>query len=176
VVGLTANPSVVTEELLLYVHATINPYFQHAEQARKKRLSALGHAKVEDVDAEEGDEEAIPGYLNDESDDDDEVKPLYATSADDSEDVSKFKPVSWVLDADTLAGQRSAYELKKRQREELVKVEDGQNAPKLTGHARHDRKRKLGITGLFADPAVHAAVKFGLELLHSHLKKAKLDR
>ena len=174
VVGLTANPSVETEELLLYIHATINPYFEHARNARKKSLSALG--KI-DANGSEDEGEAIPGYMEDDDEnDEDEIKPLYAKAVDDDENVEQYKPVLWAVDSATLAGQRSAYDMKKRQREELLKVEDGQNAPKLTGHGRHDRKRKLGISGMFADPAVHAAVKFGLDMLLAHLRKAKLDK
>lgn len=53
-------------------------------------------------------------------------------------------------------------------------MRDGRNAPKLTGHGRHQSQQKTGQGGMFGDPVALAAGVLGLRLLHSFLRRTGL--
>lgn len=52
-----------------------------------------------------------------------------------------------------------------------LRVLDGKNAPKLSGHGRHHNKQLRAKGGMFGDPAALAAVSLGLRLMHAFLKR-----
>jgi hypothetical protein len=63
----------------------------------------------------------------------------------------------------------SVYEIKVKDKLELKNVQDGANAPKLTGSHLNDSLKSKGKD--LNSPATSCVVSLGLGLLHPHLKK-----
>lgn len=151
--GISQNSSCTTEEMLPFVHATIAPF-------------VLKTPKININADHESDEEEIRGL---------EVSRTLPRRLKQklTEDTTEVKKVfEWTPSTlKTAVDNKTAYDMKLKEKREMRKVLDGVNAPKLTGSSRYDNLRSKG--GDINDPSVSCAVSFALTLLHSHLRKTK---
>lgn len=153
IIGITQNTSASSEEVLPFAYATVSPFiFVEAEDP--------------------GDDEDL-----DDSDDED-LKDLEVSKTQSSQRKNNSKEhnktVRKVFDwapsqLKNAKDSASAYEMKIKNKLELRQVQDGANAPKLTGSRRYDSLKSKGKD--LNSPATSCAVSLGLGLLHSHLKK-----
>jgi hypothetical protein len=202
--GLSRNPSVEARELLLYLHATLQPfvaaitrdfdqYRQTLGQINKPVASGKRKKNGEPEDEEADDfaalDEDLPSYLREESSDEDE-RALYSQKRSKGPDVSGMRAVSWLpSDRSALLEQRAVVEERNRAQQERYKVQDGASAPKLSGHNRYKRTTQglnnknnkgsgislAGNVGGASDPSALAAIRFCLTLFNSCLRHDKLD-
>lgn len=155
VVGLSHNPSVGYKELFPFVHATIQPF--------------IGSQLISSV------------YDDDDDDDetDDTLKisgSLRGTKSKGAKSKKSGKVTDWRPSTlSTPLSSKAAIDLQRKERNQLRTVVDGASAPKLTGSARHGSLDANDIQSL-NDPATISAVVFGLNLLHSSLKKLNLKQ
>ncbi len=146
VIGLSHNPSVGMEELFPFVYATIQPFID------SQTISAV-------LDDEEGETE---GSLH--------VSGSQQRNKEHSKKNSG-KVVEWRPSTLKHAqSSKAAIDTQHKEQQHLRTVKDGASAPKLTGSARHDILNVSSSRGL-DDPATINAVVFGLNLLHTCLKK-----
>ena len=155
-IGISQNTSTTTIELLPFVFATVSPFIVNTSENSRD-------------DSDVSDDDTGHGL---------EITRTKGKSDKNSNDVlSQKKQAKSVFEwaPSQLKGaksSKSAYEMKLEQKSELKKVQDGVNAPKLTGTSRNEAL-KSNLRD-FNDPATSSAVSFALTLLHSHFKKAKL--
>jgi hypothetical protein len=154
-IGLSHNTSVTSEELLPFVYATVQPFVGAAAV-----LSVLDRT---DDDASDDDEGMRPIKISGSK-----TKQLEATST--SGKVVEWRPST----LKTSKTSKDALDGKSKAHHELLKVQDGASAPKLTGSSRHAPMKVSSTPGL-NDPASVSAVVFGLNLLSACLKKMKLN-
>jgi len=181
-IGLSRNPTVNSQELLLYLHATLNPFVTLIIKEHDNRKRALGRIltkRTDDDEAFENDEDIdgeLPSYLREDSSDE-ETAALYSKKKKRRGDnVTGFKASTWLPAEQHLKNQRSIIEERNREIQERVKVQDGASAPKLTGTNRHKESASRSSSGQGdMDPAHIAAVRFCLFILNSALNKNKLD-
>eukprot|EP00934_Nitzschia_sp_Nitz4_P007735 Nitzschia sp. Nitz4//scaffold189_size62959//48159//57102//NITZ4_006317-RA/size62959-snap-gene-0.12-mRNA-1//-1//CDS//3329539923//7725//frame0 len=151
VIGLANNPSVGATELFKFVYATIHPFID----------SQLEASVVDSDDEEEDDDDAI------------KISGSRAVSIPKRSSakgkVTEWRPSS-LKGADSA---KAALAKQKHDRKELRRVLDGASAPKLTGTSRHAVFDVDSVKGI-NDPATTSAVVFGLNLLHTCLKKMEL--
>jgi len=152
--GLSRNGSVRATDCLRFVHDTIAPF-----------LASDPNFAPDGDGGSDSEEELTPI----------EVTRTSSTSKKKREDAGKAAPqiAVWLPSLHEVHDKKSAAETKKRRAAELHKVLDGASAPKLTGRSRHGAAsaKRAGLS----DPSVACGVAFGLSLLHSLLKKSKLD-
>ena len=153
VLGISQNTSATSEEMLPFVYATISPFI-------------LDHVKESDTETDFYDS------------DDDEARKLEVSKSrraikKENEGARKTgmrKVFNWApSQLKDAKDSKSAHEMKLLQKQELRKVEDGVNAPKLTGSMRCNSLKSEGSD--LNSPATSTALSFGLSLLHSHLKR-----
>ena len=70
--GLSKNPSIVSQELLLYVYSTLQPFVQSLTRSQKEKRSMEGRLESF-VDEVHEDTAELPSYLNEEESSDDEL-------------------------------------------------------------------------------------------------------
>lgn len=186
-IGLTMNPSIIAEELLLYLHATLHPFVITIIKQNKRHQQAMGYLKVTgslpsneifDINDEDIDEDIyndLPSYLQEESSDEDE-KALYSKKTSKksrkNNDVVGFKPSTWLPnDSKYLSTQKSVVQARDSENKALYLVQDGASAPRLTGNNRSIQSSKSTTQECIIDPATIEAVKFCLLLFHSSIKK-----
>lgn len=200
--GLSKNPSVEAKELLLYLHATLQPFVAalvrdfdkyRETMGRLKQVNGgnNGKRKQQDDAWEEfaGLDEDLPSYLREESSDEDE-KALYSKKKSRHDDVTGFRAATWLpSDRSALLEQRAVVEQRNREAAERNRVQDGASAPKLTGRNRYNRTNASGSGksgkgsgiamsgsgGAATDPASLSAIRFCLTLFNSCLRQDKLD-
>ncbi len=153
--GISHNASTATEELLPFVYVTVFPFVSNA-------------TKSDEDDSDISDDEAGHGL---------EISKTKKSSEKWNESKSQKQKAKHVFEwAPSMLNKpkssKSAYDMKVEQKADLKRVQDGVNAPKLTGSSRNEAL-KSNASG-FNDPATSSAVSFTLTLLNSHLKKAKL--
>jgi U3 small nucleolar RNA-associated protein 20 len=153
IIGITQNSSAISEEVLPFAYATVSPFI-------------FVEAKTPDNDEDIDDS------------DDEDMKNLEVSKSNSSQrkvgikEHSKAvrKVFNWApSQLKNAKDGASAYEIKIKDKLELRKVQDGANAPKLTGSHRYDSLKSKGKD--LNSPATSCAVSLGLGLLHSHLKK-----
>lgn len=148
--GLSHNPSLEYEELFPFVYATIQPFVD------SQLISAVFDEDEDDADG---------GLLISGS-----QKQSTKHGNHKSGKVVEWRPST----LKHVQSSKAAVEAQQKERQELRRVKDGANAPKLTGSARHGN---LNVSTLHSldDPATVSAVIFGLNLLHACLKKLNFD-
>jgi hypothetical protein len=182
--GLSHNPSVTSQELLLYLHATLQPFVVTIIQEHQNRKKALGKLlRPDDKDGESDDEgldDELPSYLREESSDEDEFA-LYSKKKKSKrkDNVTGYRASIWLpSEHKGLNNQRSVIDKRDQERYLRDKVFDGASAPKLTGFNRYRRGREFGGSSsgtADADPAAVAAVKFCLSIFNASLKQNRLN-
>ncbi len=161
VVGLSQNPTITTVELMPFVHAVVAPFLIGDEQLNEFSDSSEEYSEAED------------------SEEDSEQPIMVSRSGDNKPQIRHMqrpKPVTQWHPSSVMAPTncKSALTLSKMQKRDMQKVLDGDSAPKLTGKARHGYLEQLVVNNL-SDPSKVCGVLFGLSLLHSCLKKSKVD-
>jgi len=74
---------------------------------------------------------------------------------------------------DCVLDSREAFSVKERNAKNALRVRNGNSAPKLTGNNRYGA---IAISSIdLNDPTQASVVVFGVKLLHSSLKRSKLD-
>ena len=74
---------------------------------------------------------------------------------------------------DCVLDSKEAFSVKERNAKNALRVQDGNSAPKLTGNNRYCA---IAISSIdLNDPTQASVVVFGVKLLHSSLKRSKLD-
>jgi U3 small nucleolar RNA-associated protein 20 len=154
VIGISQNSSVSPDEMFPFVYSTLSPYISSGKDL-----------------PEDGD-------MTDESDNED-TKDLEVSRTNSlskkitsrkENKSSVLKVFNWAPSQLKIAkDNQDAYQKKLKEKLEQRKVQDGANAPKLTGSSRYDILRSKGKD--LNSPAISCAISFGLGLLHSHLKK-----
>jgi len=162
VVGLSNNSSVVFEELLPFVYATVSPFL-------------ISDEKLADSDS-------------DSNDSDDENLPKIEVSKTNSKKIQDYKSTEQILtrkmqlsnpvyewnpsSLKNPTDSKKAHEIQTNEKLQQTRVQGGENALTLTV-SRHTRM-KSSSKGL-NDPVQVSAVTFGLSLLHSFLKRSKIQ-
>ena len=184
--GLSKNPSIVASELLLYLHATLQPFIAAIIRDYEQHKRSLGMLNssiaVEDVnlcDADDGFLDDLPSYLKEESSDEEDAA-LYSKKKSKGDNVTGHKANTWLpMERRSLTDQKSVIEQRNKEIKERDQVLDGASAPKLTGSSRHrtikSKSSSSATAGGGSDPAAIVAVKFCLTLFLSAIKKNQLD-
>mmetsp|Transcript_26337 Transcript_26337/g.37753 ORF Transcript_26337/g.37753 Transcript_26337/m.37753 type:complete len:962 (-) Transcript_26337:142-3027(-) len=177
VVGLSQNPTVSAVELMPFVHATVAPFL-------------LGSGLLSDYSEINACSDGESSYAED-SDYDETEEPITVSGTGERgmllkhtnqtlsrEQLQKRRPTDvaqWHPSTlNTPVDSKSARALNAKQNRAMQQVLDGENAPKLTGKARHGLLEKIVAENL-NDPSKACGVIFGLSLLHSCLKKSKVN-
>ncbi|KAG7361182.1 DRIM down-regulated in metastasis family protein [Nitzschia inconspicua] len=157
VVGLSNNKSVKGEELLPFVHATILPFIsQDAIDSVKDGTELANHI-------EEDDENAVNISISGSRT---SLRRTKVAAENKSGSVVEWRPST----LKTSESEKSAKGIKKHAQQNLRSVQDGYNAPKLTGSSRHGPVQLFGSEAV-NEPAATSAVIFGLNLLSASQKK-----
>ena len=91
-----------------------------------------------------------------------------------SKNIFKSSVSSWLPSTnDCVLDSTEAFSVKERNAKNALRVQDGNSAPKLTGNNRYGASAISSINS--NDPTQASVVVFGLKLLHSSLKRSKLD-
>jgi U3 small nucleolar RNA-associated protein 20 len=183
-IGLSLNPSISAEEMLIYLHATLHPFVIKIVKENERHKQAMGliskQGAVAGTNDQQDDEDdmldSLPSYLKDE-DSDEEEQALYSQKKKSKGiSIKDQKPSTWLpFELQHLKDQRAVIEARNQENRALHKVQDGASAPKLTGNARHDlsgsKKRSRASGNDVMDAATIEAVKFCLTLFHLAIKK-----
>lgn len=155
-IGVSQNTSTTTEEMLPFVYATVFPFISNGTE--------------NDGDSTDiSDDEDMHGLeISKTSANSQRRKETTNAKSQTAKSVFEWAPSQ----SKGAKSSKCAYDMKMEQKAELRKVQDGVNAPKLTGTSRYEALKSS--TRDFNDPATSSAVSFALSLLHTHLKKAKL--
>eukprot|EP01041_Mallomonas_annulata_P001346 gene1346-2596_t len=200
--GLSKNESLTALELLLYLHATLQPFVttiirnhKHNREIRgklfsKKTTKKSNSSSNNSMDINDEDDEILaadlPSYFRGDESDEEELA-LYSTKRLKTNDdgISTSKPITWLpSDRRFNDGQRAAVEEREREKRERIEVQDGFSAPKLTGFNRHSKAISTTGTGTMnantdsmtsTDPATLTAVRFCLSLLNSSIRQNRLN-
>lgn len=161
VTGVARNPTVTLEEALPFVHATAAPFV--------------------------GDENVITSFTTEDNDDmsSDDDEPHKALSVSGSTRMSlesQGSTVATITSGKVTDWRPSAFKAPKstkaaaaanhKEARDLIQLQDGAAAPKLTGSSRF--RAVLATTSQINEPSNIGAVVFSLRLLYSVLKKKKL--
>ena len=158
VIGLSNNKSVRAEELFPFVYATISPFIQAQAIA-----SVLENGSDEDSsDEEDGIGIKISGRKKSKSKD---KKPTEKNTAV----CAVWLPATM----QSSSSRKTAVGIQHGERQKLRKVEDGANAPKLTGSSRHGQFESFKSNAI-NEPASEVAVWFSLRLMSSCTKKSDI--
>jgi len=162
-VGFSTNPSAKYDEVLPFVFATVAPFIDG-------NVNRIGD---QDADLENSDDEVEAPIQVSKSN-----RPNGAggdLKKAKSEVIKAVAVATWTpVNLGAAENQKSALDMKKKQKKALHKVTDGATAPKLTGSARHSPLKSSKAKSL-NNPANACAVSFGLTLLNSSLKRSRLD-
>ena len=162
-VGFSSNSSSNYDEVLPFVYATVAPFVH-------------GKAKTsdEDADLENSDDEVEAPIQVSKSNRSESERGDQGRNKGDEKNVALAVSTWTASNLGAAESQKSAFDMKKKQKKALHKVTDGAAAPKLTGSRRHT-PLKFGPKATLNNPANACAVSFGLTLLNSSLKRLKLD-
>jgi len=164
VAGLSVNPSLKAEEVLLYVYGLISPFVLSEDEDEEESGGLDGQEPEAEASESEVDEE-----------DDLQVIGKAAVKATEAPKPDLHRPKkevpSWLPVDGTLKLAVEAKQVQRMAAREEIRVLDGKNAPKLTGWGRHGTKARRAEGGMFGSPAALAAGVLGLRLLHSYLKR-----
>lgn len=184
--GLSKNASIRDKELLLYVHATLQPFVTQMLGEYRRYREALGKlvaptkkgkAAVSGVDDESDFEVDLPSYLREEESDDEEKFAFMREEGrkpkdDDPDAINKQRAATWLpTDARSLKDQRAVVEARNQEQRDRVRVQDGASAPKLTGRNRYDLAHRKGKNAAGISKVTLVAIKFCLSLMQSSLKR-----
>jgi len=161
--GFSHNTSATYKEVLPFVFGTVSPFVY----GNSSSLSKDG-----DDDLENSDDEMETPIIVSKS----KSKNRADAKSSQGKKIAKTVAVStWIPSVlGTAADQKSAFDMKKKQKTELHKVSDGVAAPKLTGSSRHSPMTP-STSRTLNNPSNSCAVNFGLVLLYSCLKRLKFD-
>ena len=157
VIGISHNPSAEARELMSFIYGCIAP-FMGVENQHEQDFSS------DDEDDSENEEENF----------------IKVSGKDHNLEQGKPKQkstavVNWVPSSlQSAPDKKTAQSMKKLEKKDLHRVQDGANAPKLTGKSRYGATKAVASKSL-NDPAKASGVIFGLSLLHSCMKRTKLD-
>lgn len=188
--GLAKNASIVDKELLLYVHATLQPFVAQMLAEYRRYRDALGKLQV---NKKQKQLQQSNGALSDDSDFEIDL-PSYLRAADednggeedegvfdfmkkkrrrDAEDtIDQQKAPAWLpTDARSLKTQRAVIEERNQMQKEQFRTQDGASAPKLTGRNRYDLAHRRGKNAAGISKVTLIAIKFCLTLMLSTLKR-----
>lgn len=176
--GLAHNTSVLDKELLLYVHATLQPFVTQMLTDYRRYREAMGKLQTTGgtkmaVDEDSDFEVDLPSYLRAEESDDEETFEFMKKKRfnEDEDGVDKQRAALWLpTDARSLKEQRAVVMERKRVQQEQFRVQDGAAAPKLTGRNRYDLQHRRGRTATGIAKTTLIAIRFCLTVLHSSLK------
>lgn len=193
--GLSKNSSLVDSELLLYLHATLEPFVAAIirEYEQHKRSLGMLNTTIRQESSNNGliaggcgigGESAesfaddLPSYLREESSDEEEAA-LYSKPKQTKNDVTGYRANTWLPSDQRSHDQKAAIEERNREKRERDQVLDGASAPKLTGHNRHKAAKSKSsgnsAVGGGSDPAAIVAVRFCLTLFIGAIKKNQLN-
>lgn len=184
--GLAKNSSILPQELLLYLHATLQPFIisiirdlKEQKRLRGKIVSndETGSSAVDDFEFEIN--SRLPSYFMEDISDDEDFgvvtqASVHKKAKTDTNGVHTFRPSVWLpFESRHSKNQGKAVADRVVEQQATVQVLDGAHAPKRTGYGAKNvkkRGREKGVTSS-SDPAVLAAVKFCLTLLSSSIKR-----
>ena len=158
VIGISHNQSAEVHNLMPFIHGCVAPFIVKEDKYTQDYCSS------------------------DESDVENEIKKISISGGRNDRDtkvesktfgasiVAQWTPSS----LNTASDKKSAQFYKKKQKQELHRVQDGANAPKLTGKGRYGPTTSVSSRS-FTDPAKSSGVIFGLSLLNSCLKRMKFN-
>jgi hypothetical protein len=215
-IGLSRNPSLDVKELLLYIHASLQPFVtlmlqQHRKykqsigkivkqvtmtpaEAVEERKKAKKRKKMEEngqtppaaannnnnafADENTSDMELIlPSYLREESSDEDErfsfTRSANTKKSSAKNEIQNYQAATWLPKdiANHRTEQKAIIEERNRQQQELIRVQDGHSAPKLTGRNRYDLQKRSKGKNNGIEKSTLIAIKYCLTLLATCLKK-----
>lgn len=185
--GIANNKSVSAQELLLYIHATLEPFVDLMLQENSNRKVALGRItrggdasadQMEDADDDPYDE--LPSYMREESSDDELLTNKFKNDKKGKpsrhDNVTGYRANTWLPgERNRLTDQRRVLEEQKKEREARDTVLDGASAPRLTGYNRHKSNKAGKAAGAAdTDPCHVAAVKYALVLFNSVMKNSNI--
>jgi U3 small nucleolar RNA-associated protein 20 len=156
--GLARNPSVNADEVFPFVYTTVEPFVS------KQEMESIMDKTV-DVDDSDDDDPLDPISVSG------GVKAAAGENGDDTKEgvvgsVTEWRPST----LKSVKTSKAAHAARKKAERERKITKDGASAPKLTGSGRYDSPKVSTKSGV-NDPANVSAVVFGLQLLHSSLKK-----
>jgi len=165
ILGLSRNDSVTSEEILTFVYASVSPFILGDAMHDK---TVVDDDSLGDSDAEE---DTAPLLISST----DKGRQRNTRASKEDSEKSATEVVKWHPSATNApTDEKMALEEKTREKINLRKVLDGANAPKMTGSNRYDAVVSASHSGM-NDHAGASAVHFGLGLLHSYMKKSKLN-
>lgn len=154
IIGISQNSSVSPDEIFPFVYSTLSPYIS-------QRSDFSDDCDVTDESEEEDAKDLEVSRTNSSQ------KSIKSGKEDKKSAVKVF---NWAPSQLKIAkDNKDAYHTKMREKLDQRKVQDGANAPKLTGSSRYGslKSRRNDLNS----PATSCAISFGLGLLHSYLKK-----
>jgi hypothetical protein len=162
-VGFSNNPTSKYDEVLPFVYATVAPFvFGEMNTSSKDADLDISDDEVEVPVHVSKSNQAVQSGNN-------------SRTQGNSEEIKSVPVATWTPSIlGCVTSQKSAYDMKMNQKKTLHKVSDGAAAPKLTGSSRHMQLKLVKVETL-NNPANACAVTFGLTLLHSSLKRSKLN-
>lgn len=181
--GLSQNESLIPQEMLLFLHATLFPYIKamlHDFERHRKAIGKINSTSSTSID--EIDEhyfESLPSYLLEEAEEEEEeLRVISGSSSSKKEtarkrgdDVTGFKAKSWLPnERQAKRSFKEAIEERNRQAEKEKEILVGRNAPKMTGFDRYKKSKERTGRSLQVRFVDVIAVNFCLTLFHSGLK------
>ena len=186
--GIANNKSVSAQELLLYIHATLEPFVDLMLQENNNRKVALGKitrggsnpTDSMELEADDNPYDELPSYMREESSDDELLTNKFKNDKKGKpsrhDNVTGYRANTWLPgERNRLTDQRKVLEEQKKEREIRDTVLDGASAPRLTGCNRHkNSKTSKSVGAADTDPCHVAAVKYALVLFNSVLKNSNI--
>jgi hypothetical protein len=156
--GISNNSSVEGQELLPFIYATTLPFIgQEAIDSIKQGTGTFNDTDLDDVDDDEDLSIKVSGSTISKG----KTEPTRRTPGT----VVTWRPSTLMS---SLSG-KTAMGMKNNAQQQLRTVQDGFNAPKLTGNSRHSLMPFDG--NAVNEPAAVSAITFGLKLLSACQKK-----
>ena len=181
--GFAKNTSILPEELLLYLHATLQPFVSGIIRDIKQQKRLSGRLVTEnDINSgvtDDSDEffSTLPSYLYSGSDEDDDfgiiTQSMTKKAKVDPEGIHTFQPKIWLpFEYRHEKSQEGAITTRINEAKERDSVIDGAQAPKRTGYGNQKsmKRSRRGDVNASKDPMTLTAVKFCLTLLNSAIK------
>lgn len=152
-IGISNNKSLKGTQLFPFVYATIQPF--------------IGNENITTVEQDD--------QNDDENGDNTSIKISGQRKRDTPSSSERTQAAASVVEwrpstMNSAGSSKSAVTMKRNESNKLRKVQDGANAPKLTGSSRHNLRETFDI-GTINEPATITAIVFGLNLMNACLKK-----
>jgi len=165
--GLSRNPSVRPQELLIYLHATLQPFVAMTMHHTSHQAQNDGSNDLVTED--------LPSYLRDISSSDDESNALLRRKSRKKEKnvVSLSKVKTWLPFDTNRTGTQQVLADRDAENKMLTLVQDGASAPKMTGKNRYKIKSENAMQE--TETCSTVVVRFCLNLMLSCIRQGKID-